>query len=305
MFINLFLFTCTHANDGVAVEDPYPITPTFVHWVFPHGNLPPPWRSLHIRELSHDEMGDLPRMFRDAVAVRDKGCRMTLSRCGIEAAHLVPSKMDGWFANNGMALCRWDQSSSPIINDLGNLISLRADVHTMLDRKELLMMPKVTGDGSYTLVSHLLRSHSRYLYEQNALWHNRTFQDLSGVVVEFLFARFAWAIFNEVTIPFLDMVPRPITVRVCVPSPAGTEPTVETRWTSNSRGIPPPPFKPTQDKSNKRSRPDDHDDGDNDRDDRCDDDCPMYYSRETGEMLCYLHDDDLDEGSSDTDTSWL
>ncbi|OTB19045.1 hypothetical protein K445DRAFT_18648 [Daldinia sp. EC12] len=54
------------------------------------------------------------------------------------------------------------------------------------------------------------------MHEQEHLFHDRVFQPLNDVAREFLFARFAWSIFNSTTIPFLEVKGRPFTVRIRV-----------------------------------------------------------------------------------------
>ncbi|KAI2627874.1 hypothetical protein GGS26DRAFT_122280 [Hypomontagnella submonticulosa] len=299
-------------------DKPYPITANFLHWIFPHGNLPPPWRSLPIRGLTPLEDERVPRDVREAVFWRDDCCRMTQCRCGLEAAHLVPRKDLGWFIDNGMQQYCADRAADPAIDDLANEVLLRADVYTMIDRKELLVVPKRDNEQTYTLVTHLLRSENRYIHDEFTLFHNSPFQPLKGISIEYLFARFAWAIFNRATIPFFQTIPAPIEVRVRIPGRAGEPLATQTRSITSGNNVPAPPFSTTifggqASKKGKGSGDDNYNVGnsdDTDDDDNygygCGNRCPIYYSLHTGEMVCPIHDGESDDDSgseSDSDFS--
>lgn len=75
------------------------------------------------------------------------------------------------------------------INDPRNAILLRSDIHTFFDYKRWVMAPKLGK-----LVAHILTP--RYGQELQALYHNVEIQPMYGVAVEFVIARFAWAVFT-------------------------------------------------------------------------------------------------------------
>lgn len=181
----------------------------FEDWVFPHGNLPAPWRSITTSPIpATTTMADeLPYATRDVTISRDQSCRITQSRAGIEQAHIIPKAQENWFSSNDMSRYSYNEASAPAIHDIANTLLLRADVHHMLDQKELVIVPKRqrTLEGiRYHLVTHVLHARMRYLFEQQALYHNRKCQELYEIPIEFLFARFAWTIFNNFTIRLLE-----------------------------------------------------------------------------------------------------
>ena len=88
----------------------YPVVPSFHHWRFPHGNsedeggaprgnLPPPWRDVHLPDLT----SLCPTAKGPAAAMeRDITCRVTGHMNAVEKAHLVPEGERLWFVSNKM-----------------------------------------------------------------------------------------------------------------------------------------------------------------------------------------------------------
>lgn len=196
--VNVYYF-----HDPLYPTLPYPITPGFRHWSFPHNNLPPPWRNLNIAPVpAHKSMRAGGR---EAIIARDECCRMTLALSSVEKAHIVPKAEELWFTENNMDpyLALLDESKK--IHDVNNLILLRADVHLAWDAKAILFLPKLR-DGRYILVSHLLHSINETRNELHGLYHNRPLQQLYGVSPECLFARFAWTILESSTVQLIDTI---------------------------------------------------------------------------------------------------
>ncbi|OTB17531.1 hypothetical protein K445DRAFT_30787, partial [Daldinia sp. EC12] len=217
----------TRPDDGILRDDQYyfhvpkyespkyPITVSFGDWVFPHGNIPLPWRELVINQIPLATRSRFPTLLRDAIVFRDVSCRMTQSVCALEKAHVVPIAESDWFIQNGMNRYNLKRTARPIIDDTANLFALCGDVHWQFDQKHFTAMPKLV-DNQYQLVGHMLQSKMAYMHEQEHLFHDRPFQPLNDVAREFLLARFAWSIFNSTTIPFLEVKGRPFTVRIRV-----------------------------------------------------------------------------------------
>ncbi|KAI1780341.1 hypothetical protein F4818DRAFT_395412 [Hypoxylon cercidicola] len=201
-------------------ENPYPITPTFAHWEFPHIIHPPPspeallqnpdaatqrptpylptdWRKATISAFTRPLSG---LKGRDAALNRDGTCRVTAWSAGLEAAHLVPKEASLWFNWNQMLSYARVRTVSNPWDDLANLLTLRADIHVMLDRKEVVIVPKKI-DGRYVFVLKVIKAADpTYLFDIYHTYHNRICQDFLGVGIEFLFARFAWNIFDRQTV---------------------------------------------------------------------------------------------------------
>ncbi|ATY67459.1 C6 transcription factor [Cordyceps militaris] len=164
---------------------PYPIVPSFQHFIFPHNNLPPTWNTPELELQSSLRL-------RDTVHTRDKSCRITASVLGNEVAHLIPQKEDAWFAANHMHLyaMRAEVSSLNATNDTSNALLLRSDLHQAFDNRQLILVPKW---GAWAI--HVLLGHPGE--ELAAVYHNVLPQALSGLAIEYLFARFAWTVLGQ------------------------------------------------------------------------------------------------------------
>ncbi|KAI8963049.1 hypothetical protein F5Y11DRAFT_169314 [Daldinia sp. FL1419] len=194
-------------------EDPqYPITLCFSDWVFPHNNVPQIWKDLVISKSPMEILLSSPISLREAIVFRDRSCRMTQYVTALEKAHVVPIVESDWFINNKMYQYNIDPFAKPVIDDIGNLFALRSDVHWQFDQKHFTAMPKLV-DGEHKLVAHMLQKNMKFFHEQRYLFHNRPFQQLNDIPIEFLFARFAWSIFNGSTIPFFETKGYPFKVR--------------------------------------------------------------------------------------------
>ncbi|KAH6617065.1 hypothetical protein F5144DRAFT_381999 [Chaetomium tenue] len=199
----------------VGEEDPttfkYPVIPSFDHWRFPHGHLPPPWNNLSVDlDAAHHSV---PLKGKVAALVRDGACRISGYGDAVEAAHLVPLTNGHWFSSNNMArYCRSPTDPHPI-NDERNLITLRRDLHHLLDTRRFTLAakpvpaspqpssPTTPPPGAQLALHVTLPSPSGQLED---LYHNRALQPVRGIAVEFLFARFAWTLFADETMPFLN-----------------------------------------------------------------------------------------------------
>ncbi|KAL8346110.1 hypothetical protein RB598_000149 [Gaeumannomyces tritici] len=197
----------------------YPVLPSFHHWRFPHDNLPPLWRQLHMpgRSSEHSTKGPA------AVKERDVTCRLSGYIDGTEAAHLVPAGEKNWFSANDML--RYCPPSASAINDEKNILLLRKDIHYLFDAKRFVFVPKRPAapnpitlpttsfpveahahihptpdlDAQTKLAAYVLLP--EVFPELVGLYHNRLPQPLCGIGVEFLFARFAWALFSDTHMP--------------------------------------------------------------------------------------------------------
>ncbi|KAK1749400.1 hypothetical protein QBC47DRAFT_355061 [Echria macrotheca] len=202
-------FFCVRGQDPFSYK--YPVLPSFQHWRFPHGdydedgtprgNLPPPWKSLQLPEF----VTPRPVLKGSAAAMdRDVTCRISGYMDAVDNAHLVPQSERLWFVSNRMErYCRRPLEISAI-NDDKNLLLLRKDLHSLFDARRFTLVPRRFGacpPESAELVTHvLLPSGSPELV---GLYHNRLPQQIRGISVELLFARFAWSLFTDEHIPFL------------------------------------------------------------------------------------------------------
>jgi HNH endonuclease len=187
--------------------DMYPIFPSFDHWAFPHGKLPSVWKLDIPRAAEHPT----PRQstLNEAILSRDIRCRITNHIEGTECAHLVPRSESLWFQQNLMALYgKQPRPGCQPVDNPRNAILLRSNIHTSFNYKRFAFVPKLAecSTGSLAYVTHIFCSPEPH--ELTALYHNVALQPLTGVAPEYLFARFAWTIFQFVSTFLQAGIPR-------------------------------------------------------------------------------------------------
>ncbi|KAM3516325.1 hypothetical protein MY11210_000084 [Beauveria gryllotalpidicola] len=193
--------------DGDEQGAPYPIVPSFAHFRFPHNNLPPTWT---VSRLSFPASHNSPlrkSSFENTVLTRDGSCRLTASTIGAEIVRFIPRTEDAWFAANQM----FQYSSRPEAvvtnktNNPHNAMLMGAQLHSVYDQRQFVVVPKW---GAWLV--HVLSGTHRE--ELAAVYHNIEPQPLSGLAVEYVFARFAWTVLAQTC--FLEAgVPRRVVVR--------------------------------------------------------------------------------------------
>lgn len=184
--------------------------PRFADWLFPHDDLPFPWRHVHPDPLSSTPARSSTSTY---ILSRDLICRLTGHADGAEVAHLCPRSEDLWFHRNGMEryILNTRRSGLGAVDDAANAILLRADVHHVFDQARFVFVPKSRGDdnGDAIVVVHVMGG-SRSLLR---LYHNVALLPLQDVAVEFMFARFTWAIFSFLQGFVLAGIPRALSIK--------------------------------------------------------------------------------------------
>ncbi|KAH7317341.1 hypothetical protein BKA65DRAFT_361708, partial [Rhexocercosporidium sp. MPI-PUGE-AT-0058] len=119
-------------------------------------------------------------------------CQITAFQTGTEVAHLVPEHEKPWFLSNSMEQYNIDTTldSDNLLRDLSNALLLRSDIHTAFDDRKLVVFPKQAAD----FVVHMLEPTP----DIGQIYHN-TLLRKPRCSIEFLFARFAWAIFPSLS----------------------------------------------------------------------------------------------------------
>ncbi|KAI0486784.1 hypothetical protein F4859DRAFT_466901 [Xylaria cf. heliscus] len=178
-------------------ENPYPVTPNFYHWKFPP-SIPKPWRDLKIPDFADLGSPEVSRL------THNESCRVTRSLIAVEQSHIIPQAAKGWFYDNQMANYITSPNNGKELDDFSNIIPFRADVHRLFDASNICIFPKPhpVTKGEIVLVMCVLRPAHKSSYgdyELFARYHNRKLLELKGALPEYLFARFAWAIFNDET----------------------------------------------------------------------------------------------------------
>ncbi|TBU24393.1 hypothetical protein BD311DRAFT_791061 [Dichomitus squalens] len=178
-----------HLNAGPATE--YPIVTEFAAFVFPD-TIPPHWS----RYRSEQETADLGRRcaglsasaMSDRVRAEDLYCVVTkhYNVCG--NAHIVPKDQKAWFNGNDMG--RYNRiSPTTSVDDVANGMTLRCDVHRLLNRHAFVFYP--AGDRKFVTYI-VLQDTFDYAY----LLHGRVVTIPLRVSDEFLYARFAYNVIN-------------------------------------------------------------------------------------------------------------
>ncbi|KAI6789081.1 hypothetical protein KC361_g8703 [Hortaea werneckii] len=164
----------------------YPVAASFFDWRFPHNAIPDRWQASPSPEsLSISNI----RNTTATLAQRDPVCRISAHQEMPQQAHVVPQREETWFTNNGMRrYAEEGQRHGPeLLNNIENMLILRGDLHMLWDANSFVFVPK----GPHReMVVHVMRDSEELL----ELYHNRKTQPLFARY-EFLFARFAWALF--------------------------------------------------------------------------------------------------------------
>ncbi|KAI1124951.1 hypothetical protein F5Y10DRAFT_19143 [Nemania abortiva] len=184
----------------------YPIVPSFQDWQFPHGKLPYEWQQ------PHNPPNPPPPT--DQVANR---CFLTDLQIGVEECHVIPSAQQKWFIQNQMR--RYCHTSAGMkIDDKANMLSLMAHFRVAFDNHLFIIIPKPSAGSpssslslSTTIAEPTSRAEPRpYAFATHFLsnipeacdfanlYHNVSIQTkyINTLSREFLFARFAWALFS-------------------------------------------------------------------------------------------------------------
>ncbi|KAF8514801.1 hypothetical protein BDD12DRAFT_116191 [Trichophaea hybrida] len=170
----------------------YPVCPDFRSWAFPHQHFPTlePWNHSNV-PLDEEirEYNVAPSAASASVKSRDKRCKISDYADALESAHLIPREESIWYKSNRMG----QYADNPVsttnpTTDVANLIALRDDLHSIFDQRFFVLVPK----GSAFHVHFLVLTK-----DLGPIYHNREVRGLTSVVSpEFIFARFAWAIFR-------------------------------------------------------------------------------------------------------------
>ncbi|KAK4981248.1 hypothetical protein LTR28_000004 [Elasticomyces elasticus] len=204
------------ADSEASIDAPYryPIVPTFQDWKFPL-TLP----DTFTRAVSPERAcyTAAQSTVSSAVRARDTTCRISTHHTGTEAAHLCPEHEKEWFLRNSMQ--RWNSDlsldSAKLLWDMSNLMLLRSDLHTAFDDRKFAFFPK-SNDGFFV---HMLEPTP----DITPLYHNVRVHDLWQCSLQFLYTRFAWAIFPSLS----GFLSKPNTTRLLLVT---KEETGRTRW---------------------------------------------------------------------------
>lgn len=210
-----------HPDPGndVPAAGPYPITPDFRSWRFPHRNLPSEWIAPQVshacptpinpvltallvhpphrhRLLLHEHQSHRTRRILPSHRVPRRPQLLTrhTQRRTVVGESFTPSHTqlltDPQFATNSMSSYNSNTllTQGQVINDTANGFALRSDLNgPAFDAGKFVLVPK---EGR--LVLHFLLPTSELAY----LFHNREPYPIEAIPREFLYARFAWSVFR-------------------------------------------------------------------------------------------------------------
>ncbi|KAL6852225.1 hypothetical protein J3F83DRAFT_563379 [Trichoderma novae-zelandiae] len=156
-------------------NDKYPIVPSFRDWSFPHHGLPDIWTTNPVSQLPGS---------------RPNTCAITGDSYAIDRAHIIPREEDSWYNNVGMPYYGGD------INNPTNFLPLRKDLRKCFDDRWFVIIPKRPGNTSqHKYMTHILPASAADIWPT---YQNIIVQGLCQNSNAYLFARFAWAIFQQV-----------------------------------------------------------------------------------------------------------
>jgi HNH endonuclease len=183
----------------------YPIIPTFREWPFPHQHPPPGW------SFNPDHFPLRPVLpaasvssYSQAVKDRDRGCCVSGYLDGVESAHVCPQEEETWFMEQEMDryLPPWSSSGAKIMNNPANMLTLRGDIHRVLDGRKFAFTRK---KGFW--VSHFLMTTANLGFDL----HNQEVD--IPVHPAFVLSRLAWAVLPRIETFLRRWEPRLVRVR--------------------------------------------------------------------------------------------
>ncbi|KAM5533532.1 hypothetical protein V8D89_012811 [Ganoderma adspersum] len=148
-----------------------------------------------------------PSQMPDRVRLRDRDCILTRCSEPTQCAHLVPKAHEAWFVANRMEVDHIGDPWTVTINidHPANGILLRVDVRTCFDANAFVFYPADSAgegghvhDDEFMFMTYFVRGGYQYLRD---VFHRRRVATPPDVPVEFLYARFAYAI---VSMPRFD-----------------------------------------------------------------------------------------------------
>ena len=190
-------------------DEKYPVVPSFDHWRFPHNAIPGIWAELKttLRPTNAVDPDPTSQLWRERVLARDRSCRVTGYREGLNPTHLVPRERGIWFMDNKMEQYCEQLESVLSVDDPSNALLLRADLHFHFDRRRIAFVPKkpkrdsVGALAPQLVVHQMLGTNSRELH---TLYHNHALQPQTrGITIQSLLARFAWTVLCDENYRFL------------------------------------------------------------------------------------------------------
>ncbi|KAH6889958.1 hypothetical protein B0T10DRAFT_43778 [Thelonectria olida] len=176
---------------GIDGGIPYAIVQDFNNWSFPQDGLPRSWKS--------------PRR---PSPTSETDCVVSSARDG-DNAYFIPLGIASWFRRNGMSAYSRDPSQALGPDGSNNIGRLRSDLLKGFNRGAFVIVPKLAA-GDHRLAAHYLSTGKDFSHAVNEC-HNRAVYLPRHIPLEYLFARFAFSVF-ELIRGFVTQAPRRLAV---------------------------------------------------------------------------------------------
>ncbi|KAH6881078.1 hypothetical protein B0T10DRAFT_411343, partial [Thelonectria olida] len=163
----------------------------FNNWSFPQDGLPRSWKS--------------PRR---PSPTSETDCVVSCARDG-NKAYFIPLGFASWFWRNGMSAYSRDPSQALRPDGSNNVGRLRSDLLKSFNQGAFVIVPKLAA-GDHRLATHYLSTGKDLSHSVNEC-HNRAVYLARHIPLEYLFARFAFSVF-ELTRGFVTQAPRRLAV---------------------------------------------------------------------------------------------
>ncbi|KAJ6561487.1 hypothetical protein DFH09DRAFT_1316065 [Mycena vulgaris] len=183
-------------QEGGELDYDYHLCASFSDWV-PPLTIPDRWKGDDATDDVQTPFAELTDVSQAVKAADSVRCIITGAETGLQASHLVPRSEHLWFKTHYLVWNSYDGLPITDLNSVYNQVALRADLSSEgLDRGHFLFAPYAHGVAA-VFVQHTARdlAHEYHLTEVNFPTRIRRC---------YLFARFAWNIFNFSTPGLVD-----------------------------------------------------------------------------------------------------
>ncbi|KAL6415987.1 hypothetical protein AUP68_00194 [Ilyonectria robusta] len=196
---------------------PYAVVADFENWEFQERNALGPWfdETFEWATATYDDQfkPTVPRGRCVLTGASTKDGVQTIPLTGettSNVAHLIPLSCSSWFRRNGMNRFSMDPCSMAGPDSLNNICHLRSDLLADFNRCKFVFAPRRTSSG-YTFAAHYLSVGDDLSYPAK-VFHNQMVRPFVGVSDKYIYARFAFCVF-ELLRHFVTQRPRRLGTR--------------------------------------------------------------------------------------------
>ncbi|RPD73937.1 hypothetical protein L226DRAFT_535839, partial [Lentinus tigrinus ALCF2SS1-7] len=186
---------------GKSPDNDYPVVDDFEQWRFPRKELHTSWITERAFSTRYD--GFSASAMSEAVGNFDDPCCIVTgfkSRKSCDTAHICPKDHVDWFEANDLSYYTYNSLAG--VDDIGNVICLRSDVHRFLDGHGFLIYPTDTTGNSF--MAYVIDDTEADYVD---LLHRRLLEVPDRVFAQLLYARFAYTIINLPRMQSFELYP--------------------------------------------------------------------------------------------------